>query len=56
MSVFFSPCTDCKWFIGAVDKDYTLCCKAFPDGIPKEVFLSIEREGACSNEFGFEEE
>lgn len=34
--VIFSPCMDCKNYTGNKDK---LCCKKYPDEIPKNVFF-----------------
>lgn len=35
--VIFSQCLDCKNFIGKKDNN-TFHCKAYPDGIPEDVF------------------
>ena len=34
--VVFSQCMDCKNYIGK--KDDAFCCKAFPEGIPDDIF------------------
>lgn len=34
--VVFSPCMDCKNFTGDRDK---LCCKAYPNEIPNNIFF-----------------
>ena len=36
--VVFSQCMDCKNYIGK--KDDAFCCKAFPEGIPDDIFWS----------------
>lgn len=57
MSSIFSPCADCKWFIGAVDGSVGLHCAAFKDEkIPKELFLKSTREKPCSGDIRFEPE
>ena len=33
-----SACFDCADFMGRIEGK--ICCRAFPDGIPKELFLS----------------
>lgn len=35
--VVFSQCIDCKNYIGKID-DKLFICKAFPEGIPTDVF------------------
>lgn len=53
--VILSDCIDCKNFY---EKNKTeLTCKAFPDGIPKEIFWSkckSNREKPCQNGIKFE--
>lgn len=37
--VRFSQCIECKHYLGKKENDIRYC-KAFPDGIPSDVFLS----------------
>ncbi len=36
--VIFPQCLDCKNYIGPSEKKGIYICKAFPDGIPRDVF------------------
>lgn len=47
-------CMLCKYFIGNKD-DLKMRCKAFPDGIPKDV-LWEEDDKECNNGIKFETE
>lgn len=52
--VFVPVCIDCKY---AFDKDDAVCCKAYPDGIPQEVWkakATTDKEKPCPNGYKFE--
>lgn len=38
-------CFSCKYFIADYSEKGIYKCKAFPDGIPKEIFLKIAYDG-----------
>ncbi|WP_024856259.1 hypothetical protein [Ruminococcus albus] len=47
-------CKDCKNRLPNID-GWLACCKAFPDGYPKEFnFIDLKKRKECNNGIGFE--
>ncbi len=49
------PCEMCKNCIGMIN-NWEIGCKAFPDGIPKEIFFSanVKTRKECANGYKYE--
>ena len=53
--IVFSKCFECKHYQSSSDSNLKPFCKAFPDGITKEIFISDKSE-PCSGKCSFEPE
>ncbi|NMC57439.1 MAG: glutamyl-tRNA amidotransferase [Eubacteriaceae bacterium] len=51
MSVILSKCAECTHLYA---EDKKLSCKAFPEGIPFEVFKDADEDKECNNGIKFE--
>lgn len=51
-------CLRCKNYLEGLPRDYSIKCKAFPDGIPEEKLAFIDFDSCvdCNNGIGFEPE
>lgn len=51
--VVFPQCTDCKHLLNEKKNDH-FCCKAFPDGIPEDVFWNrVSHNTVIEGDHGF---
>ena len=55
MSVIFTECMECAYLYEYKIND-KFCCKAFPEGIPKEIFWKQNEDKECNNGIKFKRE
>lgn len=59
MPVIITDCPCCKNCFDRIDKTKPLCCKAFPNGIPKEYLwgeIDVKKIKECANGYKYEED